>query len=161
MHITAGDAVVADAERLYQRQLACGQTFAGEDTLNRHRDVLLEGAVALDAHRLVVRTAVYETATAGVALAAVEVGVAGDDITGLEALVIFGDIHDAGAELMARHTGVGGERLVSGVACQVSAADTAIHNLQQGLTYLGGGNLCVLAYTNLERLFNQYLFHMD
>ena len=81
LHITAGDAVVADAERLYQRQLACGQTFAGEDTLNRHRDVLLEGAVALDAHRLVVRTAVYETATAGVALAAVEVGVAGDDIT--------------------------------------------------------------------------------
>lgn len=90
MHITTGDAVVADAERLYQRQLACGQTFAGEDTLNRHRDVLLEGAVALDAHRLVIRTAVYETATAGVALAAVEVGVAGDDITGLEALVISG-----------------------------------------------------------------------
>ena len=121
---------MTDAERLHERQLAWVDALAVVDALRRHGDVVRESALALHAHRLVVRAAVDEAAAAGIAGSAVEVGIAGHELAGAQGWAVR--LHDDGGELMANGPGIGDVKVRPAIGAQIAAADAAVEQPQKG-----------------------------
>ena len=101
--------------------------------LQRHRDQLLEGAVAVDAHGLVALAGVDQPAAAGVAGPVLEVGDAGDHVADGEVLGRAVDLEDLGRELVPRHPRIAREGLGAAEGLDVRPADAGIADAQQRL----------------------------
>ena len=140
LDIAAADGMAADGEGLDQRQLAGIQPAAGDDPLQGHADIFTEGAVPLDTHGLVVHAGIDPAFPAGIAGAAVEIRVAGDQVSGLQAPVVIRDGNHLGGKFMARNPGIGGERLVAGEAGDVRPADSAVQDPEQGFPGFRNGH---------------------
>ena len=160
LHVRARNAVPADAERLDKRERLRWQPLAVVDALDRHRDVLGEAALALHAHRLVVGAGVDKAAAAGVARAAVEIGIAGYDHSWLESLVVFVDFDNLGRKLVARDARVRDVGVRSAVRAEVAAANAAVEHLKQSLAGFAH-RLVDFLDDDLAGLFNANRFHSN
>ena len=139
LHAGALYAVIADAEGLDQRQGLGVQALAVDQAAHGHDHVFGEAALALHAHGLVAHAGVHQPPLAGIALAAVEVGIGGDDVADLEAAVVFADLHDLAGKFMAGDAGIGHVGVVAAIGIQVAAADAAVQRAQQRLVLAGNG----------------------
>ena len=163
LYVRVTHAVVADAERFDEGELARRESLAVVDALCGHCDVLRECTVALRTHGLVVLAAVDEAARAGIAAAAVEIGVAGDNLAYMEMILLRVsrvDLDDLRRELVPRDARIGsvGER--AAVRAEVAAADAAAEHLEQCLIRLAHGFLG-LEYLCLSGLIDTNAFHSE
>ena len=126
--------MVADTERLNGSKHLGRQARSVVDALNRHGDILAEGAVSLTAHSLVVHAGVDDTPLAAIAAAAVEIGVAGYYHSGLQALVVAVDLHNLGGKFVAWDAGIAEVGKGSAVGAKITAADAAVQHLEKGFS---------------------------
>jgi hypothetical protein len=135
--------VPADSEGLYKCKLLGRQAAAWIYALYWHYDIISKTSVSLNAHSLIVSAAVNKTPLTGIALAAVEVRVAGYDITCLKTLGVLRYLNDPCTKLMAGDTWICGKRLIACEACYVCSADSAVEDLKKSFTFTWGGLFCL------------------
>ncbi|MCD8140561.1 MAG: hypothetical protein LUE17_12430 [Planctomycetaceae bacterium] len=131
------NAVVADAERFDQRRFPRGQTLRIIEAFDRNGEVAGKAAVPLRAHRFIVDAAIRLAAAAGVARAAVEVGVDRGEHAGPHAAIVFRRGNHFHSQFVAGYARVGSVGEGAPVGAEVGSADAAVQDLDEGLANLG------------------------
>jgi hypothetical protein len=122
---------------------------------------LRHAALSLYTENLQVVAAIGAADGAGVALAAVDIGVYHHMVSGFEALfVVLRDGDDLCRELMADHTGIGHQIVDTAKSADVASADAGGMQFNDGLTVLGD-RLCDVLDGDAPGLFHVYSFHFQ
>jgi len=87
---------VSDTERFDERRRLWGQPLYIIYPSDRHRQEFLECAIALRAHGLIARAAIYISAPAGIAGPAIEIRIACYDHPFFQAAIVRADFDDPG-----------------------------------------------------------------
>ena len=85
---------------------------------------------------MIVHAGIDDATAAAVAMAAVKIGVAGDDHALFQAIFVFVDLHDLGAEFVAGDTGIAEIGKCAPIRTQIAAANAAVEQLQQCFAFL-------------------------
>ena len=150
--------MVTDAEGLDQGQGFRIKALAVDQTGSGHHHILGEPALALDAHGLIRHAGIHQAASAGIALAAIEIGVGRYDIADLEATVVFAYFNDFGGKLVAGDAGIGQVGVGSAIGIQVASADAAEERAEESFI-LSGNGLVNLTNFNDRGRNDGYGFH--
>ena len=152
-------AVVADAERLDQRQHLGVQPLAVVNALDRHGDVLCERALALYAHRLIVCAGIDQASLARITCPAVEIRITGYDHARLKPFLVFVDLHDLRRKLVSRYARIRYICIRTPIGTEVASADTPVQKLEQRFPRLPYRFLNFLE-DNFPWLFYADCFHL-
>ena len=127
------DRVTADRQRFHQSELFETELARNVQLSGRHKEARPQAAVAVDAQRLVLLTAIGQSATAGVALLAVDIRLDRTVVAGADVGDAVADLKHLDAQLMARDARVAEERHLAQIATNISPADADLVDAHQGL----------------------------
>ena len=129
--------MAADGERLDERELVIGKFFGRVHFPRGQKDALGHAAVAHDAEGFVGLAAIGEAASAGVAVAAVDVGLHGAAVAGRDVRDARADGEHLDTQLVAGDARVAEEGHLAEVAGDVRAADADAMDAEKD--FAGGG----------------------
>lgn len=120
--------MIADGKRLNQGKLLSGKSFAVNNFFYRHSDIFLKTAVTLNTHRLIIRTGINNSASAGITFTAVKIGIAGYNITLFQSSVIFGNFNNPSRKFVTGNSQISCKRLITRKRSNIGAAYAAVEH---------------------------------